>query len=259
MITTSSVFTKSLRSLAPSFLSPRPLHYTSHLRRPAYTLCVAFIAMFIALRPNDGVCQLKTLVKPVAIPVIKRVAGDIFIQGSTDAVITTGLSTAVTGEFAPGISDPQFQSVPQVFEYIPVTAELIDVATIAQGIWELRMAYIAMEEERASRAAVDRMIKQMQATARDRALRMRIDRAAWFRAHLQRLIDANILYRSAKTEAEREAALRQINEIMKYARKLASEEGINNVDLTVLTPAQAQTIAVKFFDYDLVSGHPVNR
>jgi hypothetical protein len=250
--------TKALWRL-PGTLGAHKNNYGTHLHHRACTLCLALIAALIGIFPNKGECQLKTLIKPVAIPILKRVVGDVVIQGSTDAVITTGISTGVTGEFTPGISDPQFEQIPKVFEYVPVTAELIDVATIAQGVWELRMTYLAMEEERASRAAVDRMIKKMQATARDREMRMKIDRAAWFRAHLQRLIDANILYNSAKTAEEREAALSQINAIMKYARMLAGQIGINNVDLSVLTPAQAQTIAVKFFDYDLVSGHPVGQ
>lgn len=231
-------------------------------RRSGYGLSAPMLAALAAVLttlPHEGRCQVSTLVKPVLVPIMKKVVGDVAVQAGTDAVVTTGISSAVSGTFSPAISDPQFESVPKVFEYIPVTAELIDVATIVQGIWEINTTYIAMEEERRSRAAVDRMIKQMQATAYDRAKRMRIDRAAWFRAHLQRLIDANLLYNAAKTEQERAAALAQINAIMAYARRLAIEVGIHNVDLSVLTPAQAQTIAVKFFEFDLVGGKPITK
>jgi len=220
------------------------------------SLCLASLLSFF---PQIGECQVSTLIKPVLVPIAKKVAGDVILQGGTDIVATTALQSYVEGEFSPGISDPQFDNVPKVFEYIPVTAELIDVATIAQGVWEIGLTYIALEEERRSREAVDRMIQAMQATAHDRAMKDRIARAAWFRAHLQRLIDANVRYNAATTQEEKDAALAEINQIMEFARRLAGQVGINNVDLSVLTPAQAQTIAVKFFGYDLVNQQPITR
>lgn len=210
--------------------------------------------LFVGFAPASGHSQVSAVVKPIA----KKIVSEVLIQGASDAVVTTGITSYVDGKLSPSISDPQFESVPKVFEFIPIAAELIDVATIAQGVWELRMLYIAQEDEIRSREAVDRMIKKMQATAADRAAKDKIARAAWFRAHLQRLIDANRKYHLATTAEDRQAALAEIARIMEFARRLASEVGINNVDLTVLTPAQAQTIAVKFFDYDLVNGQSVH-
>ena len=217
------------------------------------------IASFLSILPQVGECQVSSLIKPVLIPIAKKVIGDVVIQGGTDVVATTALQSYVEGKFSPGISDPQFESVPKVFEYMPVTAELIDVAVIGQGVWEIGFTYVALEEERRSREAVDRMIRQMQATAHDRAMKDRIARAAWFRAHLQRLIDANASYNSATTQEERDAALTEIDRIRAFARRLAGQVGINNVDISLLPAVQAQTIAVNFFDYDLVNRKPIGR
>jgi|GEM_PF-6754445 hypothetical protein len=209
-------------------------------QRSVALCCLIVIALGCA---TSGECQTTVILKNAGKLALKEIG----VQVAADSAITTGVDSYANGTFSPGISDPVIDGVPKVLEFLPITGDVIDFVETGRGLWELREMYIAMEQERLGRKRVREIIEKRKANAQTRAQRDKVFRAEWFHSIYRDLLAAFTKYHAARSEAEKDAARQKIAEVLEFARRRAQEEGINNIDFSVLPPDEAEFIGRNFF------------